>query len=467
MANAFDLIVIGSGPAGESGAAEARRLGKTVALIDSRVDLGGNCAHTGTLPSKTLRESSLALSHAVDHAFLPPVGGEQAHPITMADFTYRAHQVITREAARLRQLLERSGVSVFNGTARFLDPHTVSLGGGTSSAPTLTAGHVLIACGSRPLRPATIPFDGRQIFDSDQILDLERLPSSLIVVGAGVIGSEYATIFSNLGIPVQLVDAKPVHLPVIDPEIIARLHREVAKRPLTLALGVAMEAVRLVAGQVQLTLAGGRTLSAEALLYASGRTSNADRLDLDKAGVICDGRSTIAVDKDYHTNVPHIAAAGDVIGFPALASTSWDQGRAAVRELFGLEGTDPQKILPYGIYTIPEISTVGVGEAEAARAGTAVVVGRCEIGETSRGIISGDQGLLKLVFDRGTRQLLGAQCIGARATDIIHIAMMCIRLHGTIADLTESVFNYPTVSDAIKVAALAALWQIEDQEQHG
>jgi NAD(P) transhydrogenase len=461
MTTAFDLLVIGSGPAGESGAAEARRLGKTVALIDSRVDLGGNCAHTGTLPSKTLRESSLALSHAIDHAFLPAVSGAQEHPITMAEFTYRAHQVISREAARLRQLMERSGVTVLNGTARFLDAHTLSLDGGTSGAPTLTAEHVLIACGSRPLRPSNIPFDGRQVFDSDQILDLERLPRSLIVVGGGVIGSEYATIFSNLGIPVQLVDAKPVHLPVIDPEIISRLHREIAKRPLTLESGVKLDAVRVVDGQVQLTLAGGRMLSAEALLYASGRASNADRLDLAKAGVVCDGRSTIAVDKDYHTNVPHIAAAGDVIGFPALAATSWDQGRAAVRELFGMVGTDPQKILPYGIYTIPEISTVGAGEAEAVSAGTAVVVGRCEIGDTARGIISGDDGLLKLVFDRGSRQLLGAHCIGARATDIIHIAMMCIRLKGTIDDLTESVFNYPTVSDAIKAAALDALWQLE------
>ena len=412
MASAFDLIVIGAGPAGESGAAEARRLGKSVALIDSRVDLGGNCAHTGTLPSKTLRESSLALSHAVDHAFLPPAGGAQDHPITMTDFTYRAHQVITRETARLRLLMERSGVAVFNGTARFIDAHTVSLGGGTSSAPTLAAEHLLIACGSRPLRPAGIPFDGRQVFDSDQILDLERLPRSLIVVGAGVIGSEYATIFSNLGIPVQLVDAKPVHLPVIDPEIIARLHREIAKRPLTLELGVKTESVALVDGQVRVTLAGGRTLSAEALLYASGRTSNADRLDLAKAGVMCDGRSTITVDKDYHTNVPHIAAAGDVIGFPALAATSWDQGRAAVRELFGLEGTDPQKILPYGIYTIPEISTVGMAEAEAGAAGAAVVVGRCEINDTARGIISGDHGLLKLVFDRATRQLPGRRASG-------------------------------------------------------
>jgi NAD(P) transhydrogenase len=343
----------------------------------------------------------------------------------------------------------------------------VALGGGTSSAPTLTAEHMLIACGSRPVRPATIPFDGRQVFDSDEILDLERLPRSLIVVGGGVVGSEYATIFSNLGIPVQLVEAKQVHLPFIDPEIIAFLHREIAKRPLTLEFGVKMESVRLLGDQVQLTLNGGRTLCAEALLYASGRTSNADRLDLAKAGVACDGSATITVDQHYRTNVPHIAAAGDVIGFPALAATSWDQGRSAVRGLFGMVGTDPQKILPYGIYTIPEISTVGASEAEAISAGAAVVVGRCEIGNTTRGTISGDNGLLKLVFDRGSRQLLGAHCIGARATDIIHIAMMCIRLHGTIADFTEAVFNYPTVSDAIKVAALQALWQLEAKEQHG
>jgi len=467
MKTSFDLIVIGSGPAGESGAAEAARMGKMVALIDSRIDLGGNCCHTGTLPSKTLRESSLALSHAIDHAFLPPISIHDDHPITMQDFTYRVRYVISREAARMRSLMERAGVQVFNGTARFLDDHTVELGGGTTEALRLTSDHLLIACGSRPLRPATIPFDGKQVFDSDEILTLERLPKSLIVVGGGVIGSEYATIFSNLSIPVQLVEGKNVHLPFIDQEIIAFLHREIAKRPLTLELGVAISSVALKDGQAQVVLANGRTLTAEAVLYASGRTSNADRLDIAKAGVACDQRSTIKVDKDYHTNVPHIAAAGDVIGFPALAATSWDQGRAAVRELFGKEGTDPQKILPYGIYTIPEISTVGVSESEARAAGTAVVVGRCEIGNTARGIISGDNGLLKLVFDRASRLLLGAHCIGARATDIIHITMMCIRLRGTITDLTDSVFNYPTVSDAIKSAALDAMWQLDAKGQDG
>jgi NAD(P) transhydrogenase len=432
-----------------------------VALIDSRVDLGGNCCHTGTLPSKTLRESSLALSHAIDHAFLPPISIHDDHPITMLDFTYRARQVISREAARMRSLMERGGVTVFNGTARFVDDHTVEIGGGTQPTLRLTADHLLISCGSRPLRPTNIPFDGKQIFDSDEILTLERLPKSLIVVGGGVIGSEYATIFSNLGIPVQLVEGKSVHLPFIDQEIVTFLHREIAKRPLVLELGSGITSVSLKDGQAQVALANGRVLTAEAVLYASGRASNADHLDIAKAGIVCDGRFTIKVDKDYHTNVPHIAAAGDVIGFPALAATSRDQGRAAVRELFGKEGTDPQKILPYGIYTIPEISTVGMSEAEAQAAGKAVVVGRCEIGNTARGIISGDNGLLKLIFDRTNRQLLGAHCIGARATDIIHTTMMCMRLHGTIEDLTDSVFNYPTVSDAIKVAALEALWQLE------
>ncbi len=465
MAGAFDLIVIGSGPAGEAGAVEARRLGRTVTLIDSRVELGGNCAHTGTLPSKTLRESSLALAHAVDHAFLPAHALTQDEPITMADFTYKAHQVITREAARLRQLMERCGVTVVNGTARFLDPHRVALSGGVGATTTLEGAQLLIACGSRPRRPANIPFDGRQVFDSDGILDLPRLPRSLIVLGGGVIGSEYATIFSNLGIPVQLVEGNPVHLPFIDQEIIAFLHREIAKRPLRLLLAAHVEAVRLVDGQVQLALADGRTLQAEALLYASGRTSNADGLDLARAGVAADAHATIAVDQHYRTNVSHIAAAGDVIGFPALAATSSDQGRAAVRALFGKAGSGLPQILPYGIYTIPEVSTVGLGEAEAAAAGTAVVIGRCAIGETARGIISGDDGLLKLVFARVTRRLLGAHCIGARATDIIHIAMMCLRLGGTISDITEAVFNYPTVSDAIKAAAFDAQWQLEAEEQ--
>jgi NAD(P) transhydrogenase len=467
MNTSFDLIVIGSGPAGESGATEAARLGRTVALIDDRTELGGSSCHTGTLPSKTLRESSLVLSRAVDHAFLPPAGDQQDHPITMAAFMYRAQRVMTREAQRVRGLLERAGVTVFPGRARLTGPHTVTVSGADGAQLELTGANLLIACGSRPVRPKSVPFDGKRVLDSDQILGLERLPKSLIVVGGGVIGTEYATIFSNLGLTVDLVEAKPVHLAFIDREIIAGLHQAMAKRSLTLRLGVGLGGIAVEGDQAVVTLADGTRLTAEAVLYALGRASNADGLDLAKAGVVADERSTIKVDKDYHTNVPHIAAAGDVIGFPALAATSSDQGRAAVRELFGREGTDPQKLLPYGIYTIPEISTVGLSEAEAATAGTAVVVGRCAIGETARGIISGDDGLLKLVFDRATRVLLGAHCIGGRATDIIHTAMFCIRLRGTVDDLTEAVFNYPTVSDAIKLAALDALWRMEEPAKPG
>ena len=467
MDDHFDLIVIGSGPAGESGAFEASRLGKSVALIDRRFELGGNCCHTGTLPSKTLRESSLAWSHAIDSAFLPKVEARE-HPITMKDFTWRADEVMQRESARMRNFMERFHIAVFQGDATFVDDHSVQVDGGAGTpARRLHGDHILIAVGSRPVRPANVPFDGRRIFDSDELLALENLPKSLIVIGAGVVGSEYATIFSNLGIPVQLVDAKDAHLPFIDQEIVAYLHREVVKRPLTLHFGTAISGINATEAGAEVTLANGTVLRAEAALYALGRGSNADRLAIDQAGIIADKRATITVDEHYRTNVAHIAAAGDVIGFPALAATSWDQGRAAVRAQFGQAGTLAQKLLPYGIYTIPEISTIGMNEAEAAKAGFAPVVGRCEMGNTARGIISGDQGLLKLVIDRTSRALLGAHCLGARATDIIHIAMMCIRLKGTVDDLTEAVFNYPTVSDAIKVAALDATWQMEALAKSG
>jgi NAD(P) transhydrogenase len=466
MSTIFDLIVIGSGPAGESGAEEAARLGHSVALIDDRSELGGNSCHTGTMPSKTLRESSLVLSHAVDHDFLPPVADHDEHPITMSAFMYRANQVMAKEAERVRSVMVRAGVTLFTGTAHFASAHTVNVNGGTEGASTLTGYHFLIACGSRPLRPKSVPFDGKQVFDSDDILSLSQLPKSLIVVGGGVIGSEYATIFSNLGMRVQLIDANPVHLPFIDQEIVAVLHREIAKRSLTLELGTALGNIALSGGQVIVTLGDGRALRADAVLYALGRTSNADGLDLAKAGVTADSRNRITVNPDYRTCVPHIAAAGDAIGFPSLAATSSDQGRSAVRELFGLAGTDAQKLLPFGIYTIPEISTVGLSEVEARASSTTVVVGRCRLSETARGIISGDDGLLKLIFDAGSRTLLGAHCIGARATDIIHTAMFCIRFHGTVDDLTDAVYNYPTVSDAIKIAALDALWQMEVKHPH-
>jgi NAD(P) transhydrogenase len=461
MATTFDLIVIGSGPAGESGAAEAARLGRSVALVDNRMELGGNSCHTGTLPSKTLRESSLALSRAIDHAFLPPAGGHEEPAITLAAFMYRANQVMTKESARVGAAMARAGVTVITGTARFTGAHTVEVSGGAGGPRELTGASILVACGSRPVRPAGIPFDGKHVFDSDDVLTLGQLPRSLIVVGGGVIGSEYATIFSNLGLRVQLIEAKPVHLPFVDQEIVAVLHQETAKRALAIELGTGFTSIAVDGEEAVVALADGRVLRADAVLYALGRASNADRLDLAKAGVKADERNRILVDKDYHTNVAHIAAAGDVIGFPALAATSSDQGRSAVRELFGLVGADAQKLMPYGIYTIPEVSTVGLSEDEAKAAGRPVVIGRCRISETARGIISGDDGLLKLVFDPATRALLGAHCIGARATDIIHTAMFCIRLGGTVADLTEAVFNYPTVSDAIKLAALDALWQLD------
>jgi NAD(P) transhydrogenase len=466
MDDHFDLIVIGSGPAGESGAFEASRLGRSVALIDRRFELGGNCCHTGTLPSKTLRESSLALSHAIDSAFLPKVETRE-HPITMKDFTWRADEVMQRESARMRNFMERFHIAVFQGDATFVDDHTLQVTSPGKEPRRLHGDHILIAVGSRPVRPANVPFDGRRIFDSDELLALENLPKSLIILGAGVVGSEYATIFSNLGIPVQLVDAKAAHLPFVDQEIVAYLHREIVKRPLTLHFGTAISGIATTDSGAEVTLADGTVLRAEAALYCLGRGSNADRLAIDKAGITADKRATIAVDEHYRTNVAHIAAAGDVIGFPALAATSWDQGRSAVRAQFGQNGTLAQKLLPYGIYTIPEISTIGMNEAEAATAGFTPVVGRCEMGNTARGIISGDQGLLKLVIDRTSRALLGAHCLGARATDIIHIAMMCIRLKGTVDDLTEAVFNYPTVSDAIKVAALDATWQMEAQAKSG
>ncbi len=461
MRTDFDLVVIGSGPAGERGAEEAARLGKSVALIDNRHDLGGNSCHTGTLPSKTLRESSLVLSRAVDHAFLPAVDEHDEHPVTMSAFMYRAQQVMAKESLRIRSAMEQSGVTVIAGTARFSGPHSLVVTGSEGSTLALTGSCILIACGSRPLRPKSIPFDGQRVLDSDQVLHLEKLPKSMIVVGGGVIGSEYATIFSNLGLTVHLIEPKAVHLPFIDAEIVTYLHKEMGKRSLTLELGCSVTEVSVSADQAFVKLSDGRTLSADCVLYALGRATNADTLDLDKAGLSADERGKISVDKDYHTSVSHIAAAGDVIGFPALAATSADQGRAAVRELFGLTGTDPQKLLPYGIYTIPEISTIGVNESEAKTAGIDAVIGRCQIGETARGIISGDDGLLKLVFDRASRMLIGAHCIGARATDIIHTALFCIRLRGTVDDLTEAVFNYPTISGAIKIAALDALWQLE------
>ena len=462
MAYDYDLIVIGVGPAGEKAAAQAAYFGKRVLAVERRPQPGGAGTLTGTLPSKTLRETAMYLSgyHSRE---MYGVAVELEPTATLPRLMSRKAAIVSSETQRIRANLERHRVSCMQGVARFLDAHTVEITG-DAGVRRVSGEFILIATGSQPARPRDIDFDDDHIHDSDEIVDIEHLPASLTVMGAGVIGCEYACTFAALGVKVTLVDARDALLAFLDAEMVEQLVRSMRRMGIDLRLGLRRKGVARRGDEVVVTFDDGSAIAAEHLLYAAGREGRVKELDLAAAGIVPpDPRGHLAVDYRYRTNVPNIFAAGDAIGFPALAATSMEQGRVAVCHAFGFEYKKTvADLLPYGIYTIPEVSALGETEESCRQIGMSYVVGRARYADNARGKIAGDtEGLLKLIVERGTRRLVGVHVIGERATELVHIGQAVVHLGGTVDAFIEMVFNYPSLAEAYKYAAYDCLGALE------
>jgi len=456
--NQYDLVVIGSGPAGQKGAICAAKMRKKVAIVDRKRTIGGVCVHTGTIPSKTLREAVLYLSGFRQRTFYGR-GYVVKDRIALSDLTFRAQAVMAREIEVIKAQLRRNYVTTLEGDAQFLDAHTIEIKGDDESH--LVRGkHVLIACGTRPAHSNDYRIDGKRIFDSDQVNGLEELPRDLILVGAGIIGLEYASMFAALGVKVTLLDQRPTLLDFADREIVENLCFQLRQMGTVLRLGEKVTSVGFdeQKERVFAKLESGKNIHGQGLLYTIGRQANSDQLNLAATGLSADGRGKLLVNEHFQTAVPHIYAAGDVIGFPALASTSMEQGRLASCHMFGLPGTMPPNLVPYGIYTIPEISMVGQTEEQLTRDKVPYEVGLARYAELAKGQMLGDdQGLLKLLFNTETLKLLGVHVIGDRAAEIVHIGQAVLAMGGTLEYFRDTVFNYPTLAEAYKVAALDGL----------
>jgi len=452
----YDLVVIGSGPAGQKGAIAAAKLGKKVAVIDRKEMVGGVCLHTGTIPSKTLREAILYLSGFRERTFY---GRDYtvSKDIKVADLAFRVQKVLVRELEVVRAQLNRNHVTTLSGTARFVDGNTVEIES-AEGATRVRGEHILIACGTRPSHSPTVPLDGKRIIDSDQLLRGQMLPRDLIVVGAGVIGLEYASMISALNIKVTVIEARPTVLDFVDREMIDSLMYFMRQRGAAFRLGEKVERVGYdEKNRVVAFLESGKEIHGDTLLYTVGRQANGDLLNPGAAGIEADARGKIAVNEFFQTSAPHIYAAGDVIGFPALASTSMEQGRLASCHMFGTY-CETRSAIPYGIYTIPEISIVGKNEQELTAEKVPYEIGVSKFEELAKGQMLGvDTGLLKILFDRNTRKLLGVHIFGERATEIIHIGQAVLSFGGTIDYFRDTVFNYPTMAEAYKVAGLDGL----------
>jgi NAD(P) transhydrogenase len=454
----FDLVVIGSGPAGQKGAISAAKMRKRVAVVDRPLMMGGVSTHTGTIPSKSVREAIFQLTGIAVRAFYGD-NYRGKNDITIQDLSFRVKAIVSRETEVVRAQLKRNGVSVFQGTAQFVDPHTVEVQGDTEKI-TVRANHILIACGTRPARDPQIPFDDKRIVDTDSLSCMEGLPREIIVVGAGVVGLEYTSFLAALGTEVTLIDQRPTILDFVDREIMEALAYHLRQMGTTFRLGEKVTRVGIDPNRdrVFAELESGKKVQGDALIYAVGRQANGDRLNLAAAGMEADSRGKIKVNEHYQTSVPHIYAAGDIIGFPALASTSMEQGRLASCHMFGAPSEHMSDLFPYGIYTIPEISMVGQNEEQLTAAKIPYEVGIAKYAELAKSMMLGDEtGMLKVLFDRNTLKLLGVHVIGQRATEIIHIGQAVLYYGGKVDYFRDTVFNYPTLAEAYKVAALDGL----------
>lgn len=455
----YDLAVIGSGPAGHHAAIQASKLRKRVILIERKPFVGGICINIGTIPSKTLREAILYLSGYREHA----IYGESyrvKENITLSDLLFRVDAVVRHEIDVMRDLLLRNGVEMINAIASFTDPHTLRLDHASGHGQQLvSADHIVIAVGTEAARDAKMPLDGHFVLSSDDILEVEQLPRTLLVLGAGVIGCEYASMFAALGVRVTMVDMRPRLLDFVDAEIIDTLAYHLRGRRVTLRLGETVTTIELCEEggerQVKVALASGKQITADRALSSMGRNGATASLNLDAAGLTADARGRIKVNRVYQTDVGHIYAVGDVIGFPSLASTSREQGRIAACHAFGHAAANAPEMFPYGIYTIPEISFVGRNEQQLTEQGVPYEVGKAQYRECARGQIIGDtSGMLKLLFHRDTLELLGVHIIGDGAVELIHVGQAVLGLKGTLDYFVNTVFNYPTLAECYKTAAL-------------
>ncbi|CDM57568.1 NAD(P) transhydrogenase [Rhizobium tibeticum] len=454
----YDLVVVGSGPAGRRGAIQAAKLGKKVLVIEQGKRVGGVSVHTGTIPSKTLRETALNLSGWRERGFYGR-SYRVKEEISADDLRRRLLITLDHEVEVLEHQFARNRVQHIRGKASFVDPSTLEVVKDDGEVVKVTGASILLAVGTKPFRPDYIPFDGKTVLDSDELLDIEELPRSMAVIGAGVIGIEYATIFSALDTAVTVIDPKPTMLDFIDREIVEDFTYQLRDRNMKILLGTKADTVtRLDNGRVELKLDNGRHMVTDMVLFAAGRMGATDTLNLDAAGLDADNRGRLKVNPEtFQTSVPNIYAAGDVVGFPSLASTSMEQGRIAARVAVGAVAKEPPKYFPYGIYAVPEISTCGLTEEEMKERGIPYECGIARFRETSRGHIMGlDTGLLKLIFSLKTRRLLGVHIVGEGATELVHIGQAVLNLKGTVEYFVENTFNYPTLAEAYKIAGLDA-----------
>jgi NAD(P) transhydrogenase len=456
----YDMVVIGAGPAGEKAATQAAYFGRRVAVVDRREAPGGSVVGSAGIPTKTLRETALYLTgfrrrevYGVGMALMPDVALERLKSRT-AEVTKGMTEVV-------RENLRRNGVELVQGEASIGGDRQVAVRHPDGSSSLLEAEVVLVATGSRPLRPAAVPFDDADVHDSETILELQRIPASLVVIGGGPVGCEYASIFTALGVAVTLVDVADRLLPFVDAEVSAGLARAFEETGMRVVLGSGMAVVERSGGALRVRLAGGEVLEPDKVLFAAGRAGNTEGLGLADAGVRVDPRGRIVVDERYRTSVEWLYAAGDVIGPPALASVAAEQGRVAACHAFGIpfkQTVDP--LPPYGVYSIPEVAMVGVTEQQAAEQGLDYEVGRAWLADNARSRIAGTAGLVKLVFDRRDRRLLGVHILSEEAGELVHLGQAVMHVGGTIDQFIHTTFNVPTRTEAYKYAAYDGLQRL-------
>jgi len=454
--NAFDLLVIGSGPAGQRAAVQAAKLGKRVAIIERGEKVGGVCVNTGTIPSKTLRE---AIVYLTGHTQRDMYGQSYRlkDEIAIGDLLWRAQHVIEQEVDVIRDQLSRNHVELVGGSARFVDANTLSISDGAGIERRLSGDVIVVAVGTSPSHPEGVDFDGRTVLDSDGILQLTKIPGSLVVVGAGVIGIEYASMFAALRTRVTVIERRERLLDFCDAEVVEALQYHLRDLGVVFRFGETVTGVEITDNGTVTSLASGKRVPSDTVLYSAGRRGATDGLGVEVVGLEVDDRGRLAVDENFRTAVDTIYAAGDVIGFPNLAATSAEQGRRASCHAFGIPVRSGNAPLPVGIYTIPEISYVGQNEEELTAAGVPYEIGISRYRELARGAILGDRhGMLKLLVSPADGAILGVHVFGSGATEVIHIGQMAMAAGATVEDIVDSVFNYPTLAEAYKVAALDA-----------